>query len=194
MKRQTISFDLDDTLFDVIELFIKYSNSHWGTSMDFDSIRDSDRVFKGLTDDEENSLWLKFLEDPVTMRIAPKPRVKQAIDTLAKKYRLITISARDPILQHAGKVWIDRHFKGKFDKVLFKKSKSGGNVKKSYLCLKEKAILHVDDNVKHIKDCQENGIKTILVNRPWNNGVKVNVKRIDEVSASEILESLQESS
>lgn len=185
LKKQTISFDLDDTLFDVVKLFIDYSNKNWKTSLDFKSLNDSDRIFQGLTDEQENALWLKFLENKKTMAIKPRPQVKAAIDALAKKYRLITISARDPILQPSGRAWIKKHFPGKFDKVIFKKTNST-NKKKSEICLKEKAILHIDDNVKHIHDCLKHGVPAILINRPWNKKVKVNTKRIDNVSLKEI--------
>ncbi|HVY01179.1 MAG TPA: hypothetical protein VHA12_00230 [Candidatus Nanoarchaeia archaeon] len=183
--KKTISFDLDDTLFDVVELFIKYSNKNWKTNLDFKNLQDSDRIFQGLTDEQENALWVKFLENKETMEIKPKPAVKAAVDALSKKYRLITISARDPILQPSGRAWIKKHFPGKFDKIIFKKSKSG-NKKKSKICKKEKAILHIDDNVKHIHDCLKHEIPSILINRPWNKKVKVNTKRINEVSLKEI--------
>ena len=191
MQRKTISFDLDDTLFDVTRLFIQYANKNWGTNLSFSKVTDSDRVFPGLTDEEETNLWLKFLEDPQTLKLSPSPQTKKTIDSLSKKYRLITISARDPVLQASGKIWLDKYFKGKFDKVIFKKGKNGSNVKKSYLCLKEKAVIHIDDNIKHIKDCQEHGIAAILINKPWNAKSNVRVKRISHLSAREIESSIE---
>ena len=71
MKKQTISFDLDDTLFDAIKLMVEYSNKHWGTNFRFNKLEDSDRIFPDLTADEENRLWLRFLNSPYAMNSKP---------------------------------------------------------------------------------------------------------------------------
>jgi len=185
MKKQVLAFDLDDTLFDAVENFIPFTNKKYKTHFVFDKIRNSDVLNERVPINEEIYRWKEFFESKFGLAIKPEPRIKEAISRLHKKYSLIIISARDLPLQKSARKWVRINFPKTFSKIYFIKTKAG-KLSKAEICIKNKAILHVDDNPKHIKDCLKKGVPCILVNRPWNKNKNLPVKRMNNVNYSDI--------
>ncbi len=178
--KKTISFDLDDTLIDAVEAFVPWSNKKYGTKYKFNEIDDGD--VQGSTLKQ----WIDFFDSVAGMKIKPKKEVKDAINRLSKEYRLIVVSARDPGMHTAAKRWIVKNFPGNFKKILFIK---GRNWKKSKadICINEGAIMHFDDNPRHISDCLSKEVNATIVNRPWNLKFKTSAPRINNINYRDII-------
>ena len=189
MKKQVLSFDLDDTLFDAVKNFIPFTNKTYGTQFVFNKVRNSDVLNSRIPIKKEIARWKKFFESKDGMSEKPEPEVRNAINKLSKRYSLIIVSARDLELQGSAKKWVGIHFPRMFSKIVFIKRRTG-KLSKADVCIKNKSILHIDDNPKHIIDCVNKKVSCILVNRPWNKNRSFSVKRINNVNYADIIKEL----
>jgi hypothetical protein len=183
VDKQTISFDLDDTLFECTKAFVRYLNRRKNFHIDYNKIRSPERALPHLSDHEELMLWKEFFYSTDGLSYKPTKQVRTLVKKLHQNYRLIIISSRDFILQKVATIWVRKHFGNTFDKILFVKNEHS-KVEKSVILLKEKAVLHLDDKLKHIRDCHVHQIPSILVAAPWNQKVNAPAPRMSNMSYS----------
>jgi len=89
-----------------------------------------------------------------------------AVRELRKNYRIVLITARDPLLEKATRRWIDEHLGN--DIQLFLSSNPlvrSTHKSKGQLCRELGASLLIDDNVENCKSALDAGVKAILFGR-----------------------------
>lgn len=167
--KPTITFDLDDVLCDVTRPFLAWHNERYGTEIQFEEVL-GDKLHEqlGLTKGEEFDRWLEFFGLPDYMDIVPDPESVMVLERLHEHFKIVIISARNPMFQPFAKPWLEKYLDGLYDEMIFIKNKDGTKRSKGEICKEHESILHVDDEPRHYAQCKAHGIKFILFDAPWN--------------------------
>lgn len=167
--KPTITFDLDDVLCDVTRPFVAWHNERYGTNLLFEDILgDNLHELLGLTKGEEFDRWLEFFALPQYMDIVPDPETVMVLERLREHFKIIIVSARNPLFQPFAKPWLEKYLDNLYDEILFIKHKDGTKRSKGEVCKEVESVLHVDDEPRHYVQCKAHGIKFIMFSAPWN--------------------------
>lgn len=167
--KPTITFDLDDVICDVTRPFVLWHNERYGTELAFEDILgDNLHELLGLTKGEEFDRWLEFFALPLYMEISPDPEAVMVLERLKEHFKIILVSARNPLFQPYAKPWLAKYLDNLYDEMVFIKKKDGTKRSKGEVCKELESILHVDDEPRHFAQCKAHGIRFILFDAPWN--------------------------
>ncbi len=171
MSRETIAVDVDEVLFPFIEEFVKFDNAiHGGefTAAHFTTYAFED-VLKSPMEVATGRVY-DFNGTDHT-HIEPLDQARDALMTLSERFELAIVTARHPQFEPVTSSWIRRHLDGVFSSL----SHVGYSpimekpIKKVEVCHGLGAIALIDDSLKHVSECAEEGLEGILFgNYPWN--------------------------
>ena len=163
-----IGIDIDDTVMSFFPVFTQFCNKKLGKSLsplDFAS-----DFFKPLGKEKT----ILFLERYIQEEHSPSQLVfedfKEIFPQLNKKeFSFITsrVNANEKQREETLKFFKDTF--ESFKSEIYYTSDKG--VKKYEFCVENKFDLMVEDNLGVARDCVNNGIKVILLDKPWNQGV-----------------------
>jgi len=83
--------------------------------------------------------------------------------------------------------WVEKHYPWIFDNVIFANHFSQQEKSKADLCKEQKIYHMVEDNMDYAFELAQNGVKTFLLEKPWNKERKeqhknlIRVKNWDEI-------------
>ncbi len=116
MTRPIIGVDLDDVLAANAEGFVAFSNQQWGTNL---TINDYDEHWMEVwgVDLEETLLRAQYYHDmEVPAAFKHDTKADRVLRHLAKRYELKIVTSRRKVLEKITHDWLDKHYKGVFDK------------------------------------------------------------------------------
>lgn len=170
-----IAIDIDDTLADFSPMFLKFYNKKFNTSF---KVSDFARLdwwnVLNIERGDILSVVYDFYKSDEFMDIVPVVGAVGAVEKLAKKHDLISVTARSKKVEKITNKWIENHFAANIEKIfmtdlhLFKKNK----MSKGKICHDEGVDILIDDLPKFNTECHDNGIKTLLFDTPWNQEVE----------------------
>lgn len=100
------------------------------------------------------------------------PTVDGAFEVLSKLKKqgkdLHVVTARPRLVADYTRRYIQKHFPDIFTDIHFAEHLTEYHRDKSEVCKEIGATLLVDDSMDYVLDCAQNGIETILLQRPWN--------------------------
>ena len=192
-KIMKIAIDIDDTLADFSPVFIKYLNKKYNKSFKLDNFDHSIwwDVLK-IEKKEIISILYDFYDDEKFKTIIPIKGAVDAVNKLSLKHELICITARAKTTEKDTFSWIKKYFGELISEIFITDLHmfNDGKISKGSICIEQGVDLLIDDLPKFNVECSQNGIKTFLFDRPWNQEVKgvKNLKRV--YSWKEIVEIL----
>lgn len=173
-SKKVVAVDIDEVLAGFIDYFIEYHNLTYKTEVSKDKVSTFDihEIF-GLTKEEAMVRMVKFGKEGHNVRIKPVPGAVEGVDALIKKgYELHLVTARPSAIRPETEEWIERYFPKKFTGLhnAFNSyiHEEGSKKKKWEICKEIGAVIHIDDFLSNALGCAENGIKTFLMDAPWN--------------------------
>lgn len=116
---------------------------------------------------------MEYFRSEQAMAAPPIPGALEALSVLKERYGLVVVTARRSEFAPMTMDWLDCHFAGIFDEVLFGNhfTTEGTEIPKSVLCRQADAQALIDDQLDHLTRCQEAGVAGILFGRyPWQRG------------------------
>lgn len=171
MMKPIIAIDVDDVLAHSTESLRQVVNARTGANLQPEHFQ-----VPGTYWGYYKKVWETHgLADKVTMEeLSPQMAADQshvpmykgadrALKTLAKRFELVVVTARNPEWEKASHVWLGKHFPGMFSKIIF----GGGKyhdiaVTKGDLCAEIGAAYLIDDNVEHCISALSRGVTPIL--------------------------------
>lgn len=180
-RRKTIAIDIDDVLADSTESLRLLVNERTGARLTTEHYRVSG-VYRGYYDNIWRMHGLEGLVDFPSLNeemvydqshVHTMPQAKLGIQELAKKYRLVLVTARDPSWSQATTKWLKDHFGYSLCDVHFAgHSRTGSQKSKGELCREVGASYLIDDNVEHCQTARELGVETVLFgDYGWHQGI-----------------------
>lgn len=176
MHHSRIGVDLDETLSQTFGPCLEYIRTKTGIPHGYDDLSDHNFwEIPGIPLTKEAALGF-FAEfdrdhDPDHASILPVHGSVEAIGELKRRgYELHVITARGDNVRELTRLWISKHFPETFADVHFTNHYSSDEKKKpkSEVCRALGIGLMIEDNIDYALELADNGVRTILLERPWN--------------------------
>jgi uncharacterized HAD superfamily protein len=182
--KQKIGVDLDSVLAEIMRPLMGFAKENYGirTTLNDHISYGLDEVWK-TTPTRVREIVYEFYKSKEFEEMLPVNGAVEGIDDLAGRYELIVITARPFWVEDKSMAWIDKHFGGKFSKIIHSNQFSADSKKKakSEICQEEGIWQMIDDGWEYATDCAQKGIKTILLTMPWNKDKPLhkNITRVE---------------
>lgn len=174
-----IAVDVDDVLVPLAKTYYDYHNKKFGTNIDGDTLihyRWDHHMGVSLKTSVERVQ--EFYKTDIFKNMQVFENAKEVLINLAKNHELIIISSRFGVSKEFTKQWANKEFPDIFSDIIFsaeyhyeEEYKKAKNIKeKAFVCLDNNINLIIEDSLIHALECAKQGIKVILLNKPWNQG------------------------
>lgn len=191
-----IAVDLDEVVADLLSNLILFHNNVYGTNLkrsDFFSYH-YEEVWGGSKDEAVQKVR-EFIKSDYFLNILPVHGAYEALLHLKKLgHKLFIVTGREDYTKEITQAWIQKHFPNIFSGIYHTNAYVNGikRIKKSVVCSQLEALVIIDDDMMHITDCLESGIKVIVFDNPWNQGDFSNeINRVSKwTEAVEVIEVL----
>jgi uncharacterized HAD superfamily protein len=169
-KKERIAVDVDEVFFPFVEHFVEHSYQQYGSEKP--KVYFSYEVEKvyGIPFEEA----VQRVHDFIGMdhdHILPIEESIEAIEELHDRYDFTAVTARDARFQVKTKDWLHKNLReGVIEDVICIGWAIGDKpLRKVDVCRQIGAVLLIDDSLKHVSECAEEGIEGILFgDYPWN--------------------------
>lgn len=166
-----IAVDLDDVLCHFLNAFIDFHNDKYATTLKRSDFRvyALNKTFGGTKEEEEQKIN-SFYESDHFLNIESVEKTNETLQLLKDLgHELHIITARHEHKDEETKKWLAKEFPGIFSTIHYARKSDGKKTKKSALCRAINAAVMIEDSGENALDCAENGIKTFLLDLPWNS-------------------------
>ncbi len=172
-NRMRIGIDIDETIASTFAPAFLFARERYGFDAEFDDLTHHDwsNVEKlGLSKEEEVRVFREFYAHAGHDGVLPVEGSVEGCRRLkAAGHELFAITGRSESEREPTERWLSRHFPDTFFDLAFTGHLStGGRTPKSEVCRRFGILDMVDDNMDFAVDLVENGIRTYLIERPWN--------------------------
>ena len=149
------------------------------TSHDFNLIKKYHITLEDRMDKEN-----LFFHDPRSLDlIKPVTWAKEKLISFKKQwYKIYVVTGRPEALREHTYAWINKHFEDIIDDIFFCSADIPSQKRlKSDVCKEVGSLMMVDDDARFAADVWNIGIKTYVINKPWNKTFEPNVDNIIKV-------------
>ncbi len=171
---KTIWIDLDEVLAETIDYCLLYNDYKilW-KSVDREKI--TDYCIYNIDDfnisKEKSIAWFQDpMKNDANMEIRPLSWALEWLEKLKNTgYSLKVVTARiwDIFWEYTQK-WLEKYYPNVFDDIIYANHFTSKDKSKSELCKENDIFTMVEDNFDYALDLAQNGIKTYLLEKPWN--------------------------
>jgi len=167
-----IAVDIDDVLTPHFQGLIDWYNHKYGTKLTLAHNHPTDPSPWGTDDITTAGKRVHaYLDTQEFLSSQPHEEAIRALRSLSNRYILVTITARDTIIEKVTRDWLNEHFKELIRDAHFTAGYSlEGKLKsKAVIGLAINAQYLIDDSLAHCKEAAKAGIKALLYgDYPWN--------------------------
>ncbi len=161
-----IAVDIDEVLARGLASYLRYFNSTYGTSFGEEDFTPDKGFWEvlGVAEEDIDQISKHYRASHHSKDWLLVPGAVDAITELAKQHELIIISNREQAGHESTRQWLKRNFGDAFKKVIFTKAemKNGVQPTKASICLREKADVLIEDEIKEILACKEAGVSVVI--------------------------------
>ncbi len=162
--RATIAIDIDEVLFPFIVGVAEHHNKMKGTALtpeDFISFKLHE--IWGCTLEGASQVVDSFLASD-SLALEPIEGAQKALSALKQDFTVVLVTARNGISEPETRRWLQHHFSGLFDEVIFAGNAHDGRPHRSKgeICKELGAVLLIDDHPNNILSATQSGIDGIL--------------------------------
>ncbi len=190
-----IAVDIDGVLANLTEPFLEYYNQKFGISFKLQDVHTFDfKKLLGINEEEEKNLLNDFFKSDFFKKIQPVIGAQDVISYLSKRNHLVVITARKEYLKNETLEWIERFFPNVFSEIHFARNINSADESRPHkfdLCVENEYEIIIEDDLIYAKPCAEKGIKSILLNYPWNQEENLHPEITQVNNWEEILEHLK---
>lgn len=187
-----IGVDIDEVIKDTLDSVIEFYYQKTGKRIPRDDFK-SYRWWEvwGIEKKEAIKIWNDFVKSDLHKDTPMIKGSKEAIEILDKNHDILFITSRADEIEKETREWFKIHFPNKNFKIHFTSYIEQGKVPKSDICIRQGVEILIEDDVVYSEECAEKGIKVILFDKPWNQGLE-HKKIIRVENWSEALEEIEE--
>jgi len=179
-----IGLDLDSVLAEIMTPLNDYVNKKYNTNFLLKDYTDFGlwKVWKCEKEESMRRVFDFYMSSQFN-DILPITGAVEAIKSLKNNFELIVITSRPHITEKGTNKWIKKYFLNNITKVIHTNqySKKGEKQRlKSEVAKFYKISYLVEDHTTYALDCANKGIKTFLLDMPWNKKeiINKNIKRV----------------
>ncbi|MAH49386.1 hypothetical protein CMI37_26415 [Candidatus Pacearchaeota archaeon] len=179
-----IGVDIDGVVARFLEGFVNFYNDVYGGDLseeDFEKFSVAHTL--NVSSEESERLRKEFYDSDFFDSINLVGGAEESINGLSQNHELVFITARHPYHEEKTMKFFEKHFPDGNFRILFSGDYSGGKAKHQ-IC-EELGIKVLIEDGEHSQNYAENGIKVILLDKPWNQDCEheniVRVKNWDEI-------------
>ncbi len=185
-----IGIDLDDVIVDFTREFLKFYNQKFKKNILYKDWKVFDLwELEPISKEESIKLINEFYKSEFFDEIDLIDGAKEAICGLMEKHEVSVITARPLRWGEKTRSFFEKQFPKEKVNLHHSRSPDDFKIDKAGICKNLKIELIIDDRENHALDCAEKGVKVLLLDKPWNQGVKhENIIRVK--NWNEILEKL----
>jgi len=179
-----IGTDLDGIIVDLIPKFLDWYNSKTNSHFLFDDWYSYNFwEIIGGTKQQAMNLIEEFYNSKMFDKLCLVNDAKESIEELSKENELFLITSRPISFKPKTNAFLNKYFLDIFSEIFYSDDfhKQLG-ISKADICKKEKIEIFIEDNLDYAISCSEKGIKTLLLNKPWNQNFGkdfINIFRAD---------------
>jgi len=167
-KKLKIGIDIDDVVLDFVPSFINYYNLRFDSKIILGDVNTSKiwEIF-GLDKSGFGSILEDFHETDFSKKMPFITNVKEGLEKL-KEFDLQIVTSRHNKNKEVILEWFRKEIPNFNIPLLFSDDFYGGTSTKAQICKKLEINILIEDNPVYALDCAENGIKVLLMDKPWN--------------------------
>ena len=168
-EKRKIGIDIDDVVVVSLKRYLKFFNLKLGKNLEFEDIVKyhvwdlTDSVSK----EECLSMVIEVHNSENENNVEMVKGAKEAIWNLAKNYKIFFITSRPPSVKEHTSTLFKKIFLNLDFEIIFSGEIHGGKTK-SEICLENEINVIIEDNAGYALDCAKKGIKSFLLEKPWN--------------------------
>ncbi len=170
-KTKIIWIDIDDTISKSYELLVNIFNPLLGLSFRYEQITtyylsqvpelahiqfDWHALYQDTLSNKHD------LFEPIEWSYGCLTKIKESWSSI------IAITARQPIHKNNTEIWLQNHFTWLVDDVHFLGTMETYTISKAETCKNLWVEYMVEDNIDHCLDLANHGVRTYLLEQPWN--------------------------
>ncbi len=168
-----IALDCDDVLVDANASLAVFHNERYGTSYTRDDVKHWHLEHIWNCSREEACRRVdEWLESHHHASMNAMPGAIEAVGLLSLNHELPVVTARSELRALETSALLDRHFGGKLAGIHFTNGFAKNRRSKGDVCLELGATLIIEDSSEHAYDNASKGMTVLLMDSPWNQGVK----------------------
>lgn len=173
--KEIIASDLDEVLADLISPLTSYVNKRFDKNIKLEDYK-TYKLFVtwGCSSEESWRIADDFYATKDFDNLLPIANSQNVVSLLKKDYDLYVITSRPYHTKEKTVDWLNKHFSNTFSDVYLTNNQD--KFKKSDICNRLNASYFIDDSFENILDVAENSPsvkKLFLMDRPWNQNVKL---------------------
>src|SRR3972149_1712367 len=168
-EKRKIGIDIDEVVAGFMEVFLEYTNNKKGTTFTMANLKSYHLWESGIHGSKEESIWEvgEFQNSSAFDFIQILEGAKEGIQKISKYFNIYFITSRPVELENKTIKFFNNHFPKNNFKFIFSGEIHGGKTK-GEICNELGVSLFVEDNAEYALDCAKRGVKTFLLEKPWN--------------------------
>lgn len=193
IKTNKIWVDIDDVLSETIANFIPYLKEYHNVHLEYEDFKHFNfqklEKFpnKNITLTETHDMWNEFSYSNHWKQMEVLYwSAEKLIELITAWFEIILITARWESLGLNTEEWLKYRFPWvKFSWIYFAWIFWWHSIKKSEICKKLDIEIMIEDSLENCLELAENGIKSYLIKKPWNEYFEINnpdIKRVNSWS------------
>lgn len=170
-----IAIDIDEVLARGLASYLNYFNASFGTNITEEEFTPDRNFWEVLgvaaADIAEVERHYRASEHSKNWLLVPG--AQEAITQLASSHELYIVSNRQAEGHEPTRAWLQRNFGNSFKEIIFTEAERKNGVKpsKAEICVRLGIPLLVEDEVKEVKACIEDGVSVVLFDTRLNQEV-----------------------
>lgn len=168
-ERKKIGIDIDDVVVKFMESYLDFHNLRLRTSFSTEDVANYHLWECGIHSSKEESMRMvsAFGSTSAFWDLPLVEGAKNGVERLSQTYDPVFVTARPKFQREITKNYFARNFPRNGYHLLFSGGVYEGRTK-AEICLDEGIPLIIEDNPLYAFDCAREGIKAILLAKPWN--------------------------
>lgn len=178
-----IGIDLDEVTINFLDYFHDFYYKKTGKLFSKEDLIITEwREVWGLSKEEQGNFIDEFYNSEEFDNLSPVKNAIKSINSLIEKNEIFIITSRPLKFKEKTDKWVFNNFPDAQIKIYYAKDFFKGLGKsKSQICKEIGVKIMVEDDGEYALDCASSGIKVVLFNRPWNQGIShSNIIRVDD--------------
>lgn len=192
MEKKKIGIDIDEVIVEFIEGFLDYINLKNKTSFGREEITDYHLWNTPIHSSKEESIReaMEFQNSEFFDKINLVENAKESLTELFESYEIFFITSRPEEIKDKTFNFLKKHFPENSFNIVHSGEIFKGKTK-AEICKSLGILEMIEDNADYALNCAENGIKTFILDKPWNQNFVEHENIIKVKNWNEILEKIK---
>ena len=173
-KRRVIGIDYDEVISDTMPCLLEFVAATRGWQYTPEQIHHHElHEVWGGTREQATGIFMEFYDSHFFDEVKPVAGAIETLELLSREYDFAILTARPLAIESKSAAWLNRHKKDMHFEVYHSCDFfPNGSATKAHLCHSLGAVAMIEDNSKYALDCAQQGIPTLLLDKPWNRNVE----------------------